>query len=287
MPKRSSTVRGRELGNALRAAIAHTDFSSSLALAERLDWDPSKLSMLLNGKGGVSSVELGLLLGICGVEPAECDRLLSLLPVAHVKSWLQVHGTCPPVHHHTLVENIAAASTLISWQGLALPELLQTPAYMRAAMLASPNICRDEVEARVEARLKMQEQLSRSGLSSTFYIHELALCLPVGGPDIRREQLHHLLRRAAWLKIVIRIMPTKTGAHVGMDVPFTQLTFDKYEPVVCVEGGNFTAFIEDEDALESYAKTVRALSESSLDSEESKALIARLGEAPWPLEEAI
>ncbi|HEX8867369.1 MAG TPA: hypothetical protein VF821_17050 [Lentzea sp.] len=63
MPKLSSTVRGRELGNALRTAIANTDFSSSLALAERLDWDPSKLSVLLNGKGGVSAVELGVLLG--------------------------------------------------------------------------------------------------------------------------------------------------------------------------------------------------------------------------------
>ena len=287
MPKLSSTVRGRELGNALRTAIANTGFSSSLALAERLDWDPSKLSVLLNGKGGVSAVELGILLGICGVDPTECDRLLSLLPVAHVKSWLQVHGTCPPVHHRTLVENIGAAKTLISWRGLALPELLQTPAYMRAAISASPNIPRDEIEARVEARLTMQKQLRRSELTCTFYVHELALSLSVGGPDVRREQLHHLLRRAVWSNIVIRVMPTKIGAHVGMDMAFTHLTFNKYEPVVCVECENTTAFIEDEDSLVGYATTVRALTDSSLDAEESKALIARLGEATWPLDEAV
>ncbi|MET8763539.1 DUF5753 domain-containing protein [Lentzea sp. NPDC004782] len=268
-------------------AIARTDFSSSQALAERLDWDPAKLSDLLNGKGGTSAVELGLLLGICGVGPAECAHLLSLLPVAHVKSWLQVHGTRPPVHHRTLVESIAAAKTLISWRGLALPELLQTPAYMRAAMSASPNIPQDEVEARVEARLKMQEHLRRRGLICTFYIHEVALSLPVGGSDVRREQLHHLLRRAVRPNIVIRIMPAKIGAHAGMDMPFTRLTFEKYEPVVCVECENSTAFIEDEASLDGYATTVRALSESSLDSEESKALIARLGEALWPLDEAV
>ncbi|MFS8102670.1 DUF5753 domain-containing protein [Lentzea alba] len=146
---------------------------------------------------------------------------------------------------------------------------------------------RDEVEARVGARLKMQEQLRRSQLTCTFYLHELALSLPVGGPDVRREQLHHLLRRAVRSNIVIRIMPTKIGAHVGMDMPFTRLTFAKYEPVVCVECENSTAFIEDEVSLDGYATTVRALSESSLDSEESRALIARLGEAPWPLEEAV
>lgn len=54
--------------------------------------------------------------------------------------------------------------------------------------------------------------------------------------------------------VVIRIVPTAIGAHVGMDRPFTRLTFDKYEPVVCVE---------------------------------SKALIASLGEARSPLGEAV
>ena len=168
-----------------------------------------------------------------------------------------------------------------------MPELLQTPAYMRAAISASPNIPRDEIEARVEARLTMQKQLRRSELTCTFYVHELALSLSVGGPDVRREQLHHLLRRAVWSNIVIRVMPTKIGAHVGMDMAFTHLTFNKYEPVVCVECENTTAFIEDEDSLVGYATTVRALTDSSLDAEESKALIARLGEATWPLDEAV
>jgi hypothetical protein len=44
-------------------------------------------------------------------------------------------------------ENLAAATTLISWRGLALPESLQTPTYMRAAITASPTVPRAEVEA--------------------------------------------------------------------------------------------------------------------------------------------
>lgn len=167
MPKRFSTVRGREFGGGLRTAIAAAGFSSR-ALAERVDWDEAKLSGLVNGKGGVSDVELGVLLGLGGVRPIERDHLLSLFPVANVKSWLQEHGTCPPVYHRTLAENLAAAKTLISWRGLALPELLQTPAYMRAAIMASPTVPRAEVEARVQARLKMQEQLRRRGLTCTF-----------------------------------------------------------------------------------------------------------------------
>ncbi|RAS59009.1 helix-turn-helix protein [Lentzea atacamensis] len=286
MPKRFSTVRGRELGNGLRTAIAAAGFTSR-ALAERADWDEAKLSCLVNGKGGVSDVELGVLLGLCGVNPVERDHLLSLLPVAQVKSWLQEHGTCPPVYHRTLAENLAAAKTLISWRGIALPELLQTPAYMRAAIMASPTVPGAEVEARVKARLKMQEQLRRRGLTCTFYIHELALSLPVGGGEARQEQLHHLLRVAVRPNVDIRIVPTAIGAHVGMDRPFTQLTFEKYEPVVCVECETSTAFIEDEASIEAYVEVVRALSESSLDADESKALIASLGETQSPLGEAV
>jgi hypothetical protein len=286
MPKRFSTVRGREFGDGLRTAIAAAGFSSR-ALAERVDWDEAKLSGLVNGKGGASAVELGVLLGLCAVSPVERDHLLSLFPDAHVKSWLQEHGTCPPVYHRTLAENLAAATTVISWRGLALPELLQTPAYMRAAIMASPTVPRAEVEARVKARLKMQEQLRRSGLTCTFYIHELALGLPVGGADAHQEQVHHLLRMAVRPNVVIRIVPTAIGAHVGMDRPFTRLTFDKYEPVVCVECETSTAFIEDEPSIEAYGEIVRALSESSLDAVESKALIASLGEAQAPLKEAV
>jgi hypothetical protein len=104
MPKRFSTVRGREFGGGLREAIAAAGFSSR-ALAERVDWDEAKLSGLVNGKGGVSDVELGVLLGLCGVSPVERDHLLSLFSVAHVKSWLQEHGTCPPVYHRTCGES--------------------------------------------------------------------------------------------------------------------------------------------------------------------------------------
>lgn len=286
MPKRFSTVRGREFGDGLRTVIAAAGFSSR-ALAERVDWDEAKLSGLVNGKGGASDVELGVLLGLCGVSPVERDHLLSLFPVAHVKSWLQEHGTCPPVYHRTFAENLAAAKTLISWRGLALPELLQTPAYMRAAIMASPTVPKAEVQARVQARLKMQEQLRRSGLTCTFYIHELALRLPVGGGDAHQEQLHNLLRMAVRANVDIRIVPAAIGAHVGMDRPFTRLTFDKYEPVVCVECETSTAFIEGEISIEAYGEVVRALGESSLDAVESKALIAGLGEAQSPLGEAV
>src|SRR5690349_10874063 len=77
MPKRFSTVRGREFGDGLRAAIAATGMTSR-KVAELVDWQEAKLSDLVNGKGGATELELALLLGACRTPPRERDHLLSL-----------------------------------------------------------------------------------------------------------------------------------------------------------------------------------------------------------------
>lgn len=277
MPKRSSTARGREFGNGLRKVIANAGFTSR-ALAEILGWDEAKLSDLINGKGGTNLVELGVLLGICRVSPAERDHLLSLFPVAHIRDWLQHHGPGEFDPLRTFAENLATAETLISWQLHRLPILLQTPAYMRAEIAASGKVPAGELEARVKARLEMQQELRRRSLKCVFYIHEAALRLPVSGRDAHVEQVHHLLRMAVRSNIVIRVVPTALGAHVGMSGSFTQLTSEKYEPLVRVELENSTLFVEDKAAVQGYETVVRSLGQISLDEEESKTLIAALGE---------
>lgn len=277
MPKRSSTARGREFGNGLRKAIANAGFTSR-ALAEILGWDEAKLSDLINGKGGTSLVELGVLLGICRVSPAERDHLLSLFPVAHIRDWLQHHGPDQFDPLRTFVENLATAETLINWELHKLPILLQTPDYMRAEIAASVKVSAGELEARVKARLQMQQELRRRGLKCIFYIHEVALRLPVGGRDAHVEQVHHLLRMAVRSNVIIRVVPAAIGAHVGSGGSFTQLTSEKYEPLVCVELENSTLFIEDKGAVQGYETVARSLDQISLDDEESKTLIAALGE---------
>ncbi|RAS59221.1 hypothetical protein C8D87_11581 [Lentzea atacamensis] len=74
-------------------------------------------------------------------------------------------------------------------------------------------------------------------------------------------------------------MPAAIGAHAGIRGPFTQLTFAKYEPLVCLRSENSTLFVEDAAAVEGYAAIVRSLDRCSLDADQSKAAITRLGEA--------
>lgn len=274
MPKRISTARGREFGEGVRAALAAAGLSSRRA-CELLDWDPGKLSDLVNGKGGSTEVELGILLGLCRTPAPERDHLLALFRETDVKGWWQEHGASHPIRPRTWIGHLNIANALTSWQPLMVHGLLQLPDYMRAVTLASANAPVDEADARVEARLAMQE-VFRQRLQCTFYIHEQALLIPVGGAQRLSEQLHHLLRMSVRPYITLRMVPTEVGAHAGFGGAFDLLTFDKIQPVVFLDTENSSLIVEAPTSVGSYEKVVASLDRTALNAEESRRRITKL-----------
>lgn len=277
MPQRSSTARGREFGEGVRAAIKASGMPAR-RVAELVGWQEAKLSDFLNGKIGCTETEFALLLGVCRTPVEERDHLLSLRPTMHVKGWWQKHGSRPPVRLRTLVENVEAAKTLTTWHPQGLPVYLQSVDYMRAAIAASPNVPDEEMDQRLKVGRELQELLSRHALQCKFYIHEQALHLPVGGHEAHVSQVHHLLLLTVRTNVTIRIMPTVVGAHAGMCSPFAQLTFPAHEPLVFVELENSTLVEEDKDSVQGYQQVVRALDRASLSAEESKMTLIQLAE---------
>ncbi|MET8761920.1 helix-turn-helix transcriptional regulator [Lentzea sp. NPDC004782] len=257
----------------MRAAIAQTSLTAR-EIAGVLGWQEAKVSDMVNGKGGVSRLEVAVLLGLCRLPPAERDHLLALYPARHLEGWWQPHGRCAPARPRTALTHLAMAKTVVSWHTHAIPTPLRTAAYMRAMLLASATVPEDEIEERLLALCEMQALL-RNGPDCTFFIHDLALDLQVGELDDHVGQFQHLLRMANRRKIKIRILPTSTRAHAGMGGPFTQLTFANLKPLVWIENENSSLFVEQKDQVEGYEAVVRALGEVSLTEEESMNLIAR------------
>lgn len=273
MPKRYSTARGREFGERLRAAIAQAGLTSR-QLANLLGWQEAKVSDMVNGKGGVTTLELALVLGVCRVPESEREYLLNLFPATELDGWWQPHGRCVPVQTHTARTNLAAAKTLVSWHPHAIPDLLRTAEYAHGVLTASATVPITELDERLRALHEMQELL-RNGLDCTFYIHQFALELQVGGREEHVVQLQHLMRMANWEKIRILIVPAAAGAHAGMAGPFTQLKFTKYQPLIWTTTENSSLFVEEEHAVAGYEAVLHALSETSLDDEQSMKWISR------------
>jgi hypothetical protein len=215
------------------------------------------------------------------VNADEIVHLLSLYGETHIRGWWQQHGTCSPIRLRTVVEHLKVATTLISWHTHMVPLFLQTADYLREVLRASATAPADELAERLQAQLAMQASVQRN-VKCTFFIHELALHLQVGGAEVHAGQLLHLMFIANRPNIRIRIAPAALGAHAGLAGPFTLLTFAKYESLVWVETENSSLLAEAKNAIDGYETVVRALEEQSLDEAESTSLIVRLYEALQP-----
>lgn len=267
-------MRGREFGDGVRATLAAAGLTSRAA-CQLLDWDEAKLSDLVNGKGGSTELELGFLLGLCRTPPLERDHLVTIFRELNVRGWWQQHGSSLPIMPRTFIGHLNTATEFISWSPLLVPGLLQIPDYMRAITLASATAPAGEVEDRVAARLAMQEVFRRQ-LKCTFYIHEFALRLPVGGTQLMSAQLHHLLRLSVRPYVTIRMLPMEVGAHAGLAGSFITMKFDKIEPVVFLESENSSLFIEESNSVDGYKKVLASLDRTALDAEQSRRRITEL-----------
>src|SRR5689334_4768957 len=127
MPKRSSSVVGREFGNGVRAVIARTGLTHR-RLAELLGWQEAKISDMTLGKGGVTEADVLLLLGYCQATVEEREHLLALFRESG-NAWLQIPEDGVPDQVRTLIDQEKEAEEIICWSMILVPGLLQTPDY--------------------------------------------------------------------------------------------------------------------------------------------------------------
>lgn len=274
MPRRNSSVVGREFGNGVRNAIEQTQMTHR-KIAEMLDWDESKLSDLVRGKGGVSEAEVLQLLAFCRVPPAEVRHLLALFRETRETGYLKLPEDGVPDLVRSLIEQERLANVITVWSMNLIPGRLQTVDYMSAVvegMVRSKSIDYQEV---IAAKIKRRE-LFHWSREFIFYIHQQALLLPVGGPEVMKDQLLHLLAMAQRSYITLRVVPIGIGAHAGLGGSFMQLSYEKFEPVIYLEGENSSLFLEDKGSLATYAGVLMLLDRQALDTVQSKELITSI-----------
>ncbi|MEV6713081.1 helix-turn-helix transcriptional regulator [Lentzea sp. NPDC051208] len=274
MPKRNSSVVGREFGQGVRDAIEQSGMTQR-RLAELLDWQEAKMSDAVNGKGGITEVELIRLLSYCRVPYTEVDRLVTLYRESREKGWLLFPEDGVPDQVHSLITQERLSSKITVWSMNLVPGHLQIASYIRAASEKSAKIKPADIDALIRAKLDRQSIL-RPGREFVYYVHEQALRLPVGGQEVMRAQLTHIHVMLVRQYITFRIVPIAIGAHAGMSGSFTQLNFDRFEPVVFIESQNSGLFLEDKESLDSYSDVLKRLDQEALGAEESRRLITTL-----------
>lgn len=164
---------------------------------------------------------------------------------------------------------------------LSIPGLLQTEEYMRAFFNArrsqrSSSQFENQVAVRLIRQLRLTD--SEDPLDLVALVDESVLHKCVGGVDVMRRQLRHLLLANNLPTVTIRILLNDFGAHDGMNGPFILLSFpDPKDPeVLYIEYATGSLHIEAGHELSEAKLTFEHLASRALEPDESVALIERV-----------
>lgn len=112
-----------------------------------------------------------------------------------------------------------AALVLRSWDPLLVPGLLQTESYARHLFTHGPRATPDEVEERVQARMRRGQILDKDDPPLLLVlIDEGVLRRRVNGPEVMREQLGYLLEVARRPAVSIQVVDSECMS--GLAGPF-------------------------------------------------------------------
>ncbi|MFC9506702.1 helix-turn-helix domain-containing protein [Streptomyces sp. NPDC057002] len=188
---------------------------------------PSKISRMEAGRHGFKLRDVADLLTHYGVtDEAERATLLALAEQANTHAWWQYYSDVVPSWTQSYLGAEQAASVIRCFQIQRVPELLQTPDYARAAVrLAHADAEAREIDRRVALRMTRQRILHRQPGAAQLWavIDEAALRRPVGGPEVMRAQLRHLIEVCRLPQVTVQILPFLSGGHAAEGGPVTIL----------------------------------------------------------------
>lgn len=109
------------------------------------------------------------------------------------------------------------AVALRTFELAVVPGLLQTEDYARAIFRTRLKTTDEQIEELVAARMKRQEILARGDPPMLWVLlDEAVLRREVGGRHVMCEQMNRLTEAARRPSIVIHVIPSSVGAHLGL-----------------------------------------------------------------------
>src|SRR5690606_25670491 len=153
----------------------------------------SKISRMERGRVGFKERDVSDLLTLYGVEDeATRNQIMDLVNRANEPGWWYRYNDLLPSWFQAYVGLEEAASRIRTYEVQFVPGLLQTKEYARAVIMAGARP--EEIARRVQMRLERQLILERENPPMLWaVIDEAALRRPIGGADVMRGQLRHLI----------------------------------------------------------------------------------------------
>jgi transcriptional regulator with XRE-family HTH domain len=242
----------------------------------------SKISRLEHGRVSFKERDVADLLSLYGVtDSGQRRHLLMLAERANNPGWWARYDDVLPDWFETYIGLEQATSLIRTYELQFVPGLFQTEDYARAVTVLGHRAApAEEIERRVSLRLRRQEILSRAEPVPRVWavIDESALRRPLGGREVMRTQLQHLIELTDLPQVTLQIMPFDRGGHSAAGGSFAILRFaDSDLPdIVYIEQLTGALYLDRPEELDHYREVMNSLSAEAETPAESKRQLTSL-----------
>ncbi|MFD6275392.1 DUF397 domain-containing protein [Streptomyces sp. NPDC060209] len=151
------------------------------------------------------------------------------------------------------------AISLYAYECRAIPGLLQPEGYIRAIFERRlPPLSGEQIEHQVIARLERQQLLTKKpNTAFSFIIEQALLERRMGGPDVTRQLLDHLLDQRRRRNVEVQVMPLCQYDHAGIDGLMYLAETQQHERVGYSEGQQSSILITSPKDVSAMASCAR------------------------------
>ncbi|MBO4204734.1 helix-turn-helix domain-containing protein [Micromonospora echinofusca] len=278
--RRTPTVRGRQLGIELKRLRSEAGLSAEQA-AEALGCSQGKVSRIELAQTGISKGDLYLMLDLYGLSDlATKERYWKLAREARGRGWWEDYREVITGGLSAYIAFESEATELRTWSWGTINGLVQTGDYARATFGGEPagrGRSAGEVDKLVQARMARQRRLTDGSLRLWAVLDESLLHRPIGGTDVLRGQLDHLLTLPD--NVVIQVLRQQTVWHAGLNGAFTLMSFQDHPAALFVESLTGDVNVESAEDVEASTLAFDYLRAAAASVEDSRELIAAARDA--------
>lgn len=242
--------------------------------ATKLECQVPKISKIETGKATISPGDTRLLIELYDVGGATAETVMQLARQARKRTRVRV-----PDWAQRFVAMESISESIRIYEAELVPGLLQTEEYTRAVTKAfDPERSTDEVERLVDVRARRQALLNGEDPPHLWaVVNEAVIRRPVGGAEVMREQLRHLLRLAELPRVTLQVLPFSAGAHAAMGSSFHVLQM--HEPrdarMIYIEDLASADYLDGPAQVERYSLVFDRLQVAALGETETVAMLNR------------
>ncbi|MFJ2831828.1 helix-turn-helix domain-containing protein [Streptomyces sp. NPDC087263] len=279
-PRSAPTARRLRVGIELRRLRERAGMTAVEA-ARTLGTTQAQISNIEANRFGVSADRVHTLARIYGCTDQPLVDALADMAADRTRGWWEEYRGTMPAPLLDLAEMEHHATALRVAQVINIPGLLQTPDHARALFReAVPALRPHEIEHHVSHRIKRQAVLFRDQpVSYTAIIHEAALRMQFGGPQVTRAQLDHLLKVSEQPHVTLRVIPFDgtsfpTAGH-GLDYAHGPVTaLDTAQ----LDTSHGSELIDAAGKLETYRLVLDRMEQATLKPTASRDLVRRIAQ---------